>query len=46
MKHDTQIKFGTSGWRAIVAKDFTFDNVRLVTQSIANYVKKGKANPE
>ncbi|MEW6041605.1 MAG: phosphoglucomutase/phosphomannomutase family protein, partial [Elusimicrobiota bacterium] len=33
-----KIKFGTSGWRAIIADEFTFDNVRLVTQSIADYV--------
>lgn len=32
------IKFGTSGWREIIAKDFTFDNVRLATQGIANYL--------
>ena len=27
------IKFGTSGWRGIIARDFTFDNVRLAAQS-------------
>ena len=32
------IKFGTSGWRGIIAEDFTFDNVRIVTQAIANYI--------
>ncbi len=30
------ITFGTSGWRAILADDFTFANVRLVTQAIAS----------
>ncbi len=34
------IKFGTSGWRAIISDEFTFDNVRLATQAIANYLKK------
>jgi alpha-D-glucose phosphate-specific phosphoglucomutase len=29
------IKFGTSGWRGLIARDFTFDNVRLATQGIA-----------
>lgn len=29
------IKFGTSGWRAIIADEFTFDNVRLVSHAIA-----------
>ena len=33
------IKFGTSGWREIIAQDFTFDNVRLATQGIADYLK-------
>src|SRR5580765_4257375 len=32
------IKFGTSGWRGLIARDFTFDNVRLVTQAIAEYL--------
>ena len=34
------ITFGTSGWRGIIAEDFTFDNVRLVAQAIAEYLKK------
>jgi phosphoglucomutase len=32
------IKFGTSGWRGIIAREFTFDNVRLATQGIALYL--------
>lgn len=32
------IKFGTDGWRGIIAQDFTFDNVRVCAQSVANYV--------
>ena len=31
------IKFGTDGWRAVVAEDFTFDNVRACAQGIAAY---------
>jgi phosphoglucomutase len=34
-----QIKFGTSGWRAIIAEDFTFENVKIVTNSICSYLK-------
>lgn len=34
------IKFGTDGWRAKIADDFTFDNVRLVAQGYCNYLKK------
>ncbi|MEZ5425004.1 MAG: phosphoglucomutase/phosphomannomutase family protein [Pyrinomonadaceae bacterium] len=33
------IRFGTSGWRAIIADDFTFENVRLVTEAICSYLK-------
>jgi phosphoglucomutase len=32
------IKFGTSGWRGLIARDFTFDGVRLATQAIARYL--------
>ena len=34
----TQIKFGTDGWRGIIADDFTFDNVRRVGNAMAIYV--------
>ncbi|HZU08655.1 MAG TPA: phosphoglucomutase/phosphomannomutase family protein [Pseudacidobacterium sp.] len=34
----TQIKFGTSGWRAIVAEEFTIANVRRAVSGIAKYV--------
>jgi alpha-D-glucose phosphate-specific phosphoglucomutase len=37
------IKFGTSGWRGLIARDFTFDNVRLVTQAIADYLNSSAA---
>src|SRR5579883_2558423 len=39
------IKFGTDGWRAIIAEDFTFDNVRRVSAAIAGYVNKHE-NPQ
>jgi len=39
----TAIKFGTSGWRAIVADEFTVANIRLAVAGIAAYVK---AQPE
>lgn len=35
-----QIKFGTDGWRGIIADDFTFENVRRVAGAIASYVLK------
>ena len=33
------IKFGTSGWRGILAEEFTLENVRVVTQAIADHLK-------
>jgi len=33
------IKFGTDGWRAVIAEDFTFDNLKVVSQAIADYLK-------
>ena len=33
------IKFGTDGWRGIIAQDFTFDNVRACAQGVADYLK-------
>ncbi len=42
-ENKTPIKFGTDGWRSLVAEDFTFPNVRLVTQSIAAYLKSHPA---
>jgi len=41
------IRFGTSGWRAVMGEEFTFSNVRRVVQAIANYLRKespGKEN--
>jgi phosphomannomutase len=34
------IKFGTDGWRAIIADDFIFENVRRVSRAIANYIHR------
>ncbi len=34
------INFGTDGWRAIIADTFTFDNLRLVSQAMANWVNQ------
>ena len=45
LKMTTAIKFGTSGWRAIIAQDFTFANVRLATAAIAEHVLSRKKKP-
>jgi phosphoglucomutase len=40
----TQIKFGTSGWRAVMADEFTFANVQRAVNGIARYVTSQKPN--
>ncbi len=43
----TQIKFGTSGWRAVMAEEFTVANVKRAVTGIARYVAgTGKADPK
>lgn len=32
------IKFGTDGWRAVIGDDWTFENIRIVAQAIADYM--------
>ena len=39
------IKFGTSGWRGIIADDFTFANVRVAVAAIAEHVCSRTAKP-
>ncbi len=34
------IRFGTDGWRAVISDTFTFENVRLIAQAIADYVRE------
>jgi alpha-D-glucose phosphate-specific phosphoglucomutase len=34
------IHFGTDGWRAVIADTFTFDNVRLVSQAVSNWINE------
>jgi phosphomannomutase len=40
-----KIKFGTDGWRAIIAKEFTVDNVARVTEATGIWLKKNYDNP-
>lgn len=35
---DYRIKFGTSGWRGVIAEDFTFGNIRKVSRGIKDYL--------
>ena len=39
------IKFGTSGWRGLIADDFTFANVRLAVRAIAEHLAEKKKQP-
>ncbi|MBI3670276.1 MAG: phosphoglucomutase/phosphomannomutase family protein [Acidobacteria bacterium] len=38
----SHIKFGTDGWRGVIAEDFTYENVRKVAQAIARYVVRAE----
>jgi len=44
----SQIKFGTDGWRGVIADDFTFKNVRTAAEAVAAYVwsRKGSATED
>lgn len=42
----TKIKFGTDGWRAIIAKEFTVENVARVTEAVSKYLLKLHKQPE
>jgi phosphomannomutase len=42
----SQIKFGTDGWRAVIAEDFTFANVARVAQAAADFWKAESRNPK
>src|SRR6185437_16960647 len=44
MTSASPIKFGTSGWRGLIADDFTFANVRLAVTAIAGHVNDAKKN--
>jgi phosphomannomutase len=40
-----KIQFGTDGWRAIIAKDFTVDNVKRVTEAVCKWLLKKSNHP-
>jgi phosphomannomutase len=37
-----QIRFGTDGWRGVIADDYTYENVRRVAHAIANYIHQNE----
>lgn len=42
MQQDYKIKFGTDGWRAVIGDDYTFDNLKVVSQAVADFLGAGK----
>ena len=38
MQDNNQIKFGTDGWRGVIADNYTFSNLRIVSQAVADYL--------
>jgi len=43
MQVTQEIKFGTDGWRGIMADNYTFKNVKIVSQAVADYLGRGKS---
>jgi len=41
-----KIKFGTDGWRGIIAEDFTYENVRIVAQAISDHINYSNKKKE
>ena len=41
----SDIKFGTDGWRALIAKDYTIDNVARVSIAVSNWLNNNYSNP-
>ncbi len=42
MQGKNAIKFGTDGWRAIIGEDYTFENLKIVSQAVADYLGAGR----
>lgn len=42
MQENREIKFGTDGWRGIIADNYTFKNLKIVVQAVADYLGAGK----
>ena len=40
MSSDPLIRFGTDGWRALIAREYTFENVRICAAAVAAYLKE------
>lgn len=45
MARSDEIKFGTDGWRALIARQYTFANLERVTQAYADFLKQNSQTP-
>ena len=43
MQSNSEIKFGTDGWRAVIGQEYTFENLKIVSQAVADYLGSGKS---
>lgn len=42
MQGDSEIKFGTDGWRGIIGDNYTFKNLKILSQAVADYLGQGR----
>ena len=42
MQDNQEIKFGTDGWRGVIGDNYTFQNLKIVSQAVADYLGRGK----
>ena len=42
MQQNSEIKFGTDGWRAVIADTYTFKNLKILSQAVADYLGRDK----
>lgn len=42
MQGNSEIKFGTDGWRGVIADNYTFKNLKIISQAVADYLGPGK----
>ena len=42
MQSNPEIKFGTDGWRGIIGENFTFNNLKILSQAVADYLGRAK----
>lgn len=43
MQGNNKIKFGTDGWRAVIGEDYTYENLKVLSQAVSDYLGPGKS---